>query len=104
MKLTITEEKSKKASDGAPRPVIPSSLGIYQMGVILVDEHIPQFWNVDERSWTGDNGSRGAVWKKVECIWSCSTHFSVGHPTVALLERNRNCCKMSDTSILMQLL
>ena len=40
MKLTITDEKSKKASDGAPRPVIPSSLGnqIFQRGVTLADE------------------------------------------------------------------
>ena len=91
MKLTITDEKSKKASAGAPRPVIPSSLRssnqIYQTRVtlVMVDEYAPQFWNVDERCWTGDNCSRGAVGKKVECVRSCPAHFSVGHPTVAFL-------------------
>ena len=93
MLLTITDEKSKKASAGAPRPVIPSSLRssnqIYQKRVILVDEYIPQFWNIDERCWTGDNCSRGAVGKKVESVWSCPTHFSVGHPTIAFLQGNR---------------
>ena len=39
MKLTITDEKSKKASDGAPSPVMPSSLRyqIHQKRVTLAD-------------------------------------------------------------------
>ena len=61
--LTITDEKSKNASVGAPRPVTPSSL-CYRVSV----EHCktarlgnycsPQFWDVDKRCGAGDNSPR----------------------------------------------
>ena len=104
MKLTITDEKSKKASDGAPRPVIPSSLGYHSLGVTLADEYAPQFRDVDEGCRTCDNRSRGGIGKKAERVRSCPTHFSVSHTTVAFLEGNRKNWTTSGTSILMQLL
>ena len=47
--------------------------------------NVPQFRDVDEGSWTGDNRSRGWIRKKAESVGSCPTHFSVGHPTIAFL-------------------
>ena len=88
--LTITDEKSKNASVGAPRPVTPSSLCYrkcqwYCKTARLGNCCSPQFWDVDKRCGAGDDSPRRWVWQEVERIRSCSAHLPICYSTVAFL-------------------